>query len=91
MTREEDSMFLMMKASVAQLILRRVMKKRGKEMTCDKCKHFKILYEPLRTTGKLLDMGRAKCEKHNLITDFANHGKFKRLECPDNADMRGAE
>lgn len=48
-------------------------------MTCDKCKHFKVLYEPLRTTGELWDMGRAKCDKHDLITDFANHGKFKRL------------
>ena len=52
-------------------------------MTCDKCQHFKILYEPLRTKGDLWDLGRAKCEKHNLITDFATHGKFKRLECPD--------
>ena len=49
-------------------------------MTCDKCKHFKVLYEPLRTKGTLWDMGRAKCDKHNLITDFANHEKFKRLD-----------
>ena len=48
-------------------------------MTCDKCKYFKVLYEPLRTEGALWDLGRAKCEKHNQITDFANHGKFKRL------------
>lgn len=53
-------------------------------MTCDKCKHFKILYEPLRTEGTLWDMGRAKCDKHNLITDFANHGKFKRLDTCEN-------
>ena len=52
-------------------------------MTCDKCEHFKILYEPLRTKGELWDLGRAICEKHNLVTDFSNHGKFKRLECPD--------
>ena len=52
-------------------------------MTCDKCEYFKILYEPLRTTGTLWDLGRAKCERFNLITDFANHGKFKRLECPE--------
>lgn len=53
-------------------------------MTCDKCKYFKILYEPLRDTGELWDMGRAMCKKHNLIVDFANHGKFKRLDtCED--------
>ena len=53
-------------------------------MTCDKCKFFKVLYEPLRTTGELWDMGRAKCDKHDLITDFANYGKFKRLDtCED--------
>ena len=53
-------------------------------MTCDKCKHFKILCEPLRTPDALWDWGRAKCEKHDLITDFANRGKFKRLDtCKD--------
>ena len=52
-------------------------------MTCDKCEHFRILYEPIRTKGDLWDLGRARCEKHNLIVDFANHGKFKRLKCPD--------
>jgi len=57
-------------------------------MLCKDCQYFKILYEPIRTTGVLWDLGRAKCEKHNLITDFANHGKFKRLEC---VEMRGKE
>jgi len=53
-------------------------------MTCDKCKHFKILCEPLRSGRVLWDMGRAICEKHNLIADFADHKKFKRLEtCED--------
>ena len=52
-------------------------------MSCDECEYFKILYEPLRTKGELWDLGRAICEKYNLVTDFANHGKFKRLECPD--------
>ena len=52
-------------------------------MTCDKCKHFKVLYEPLRGKDMLFDLGRAKCEKHNQITDFANHGKFKRLDTCD--------
>lgn len=53
-------------------------------MTCDKCKYFKILYEPLRDKGNLWDMGKAECVKHNLITDFANHAHFKRLNvCED--------
>ena len=53
-------------------------------MTCDKCKYFNVLYEPLKTAGALWDMGRAKCNKHDYITDFANHGKFKRLDtCED--------
>lgn len=65
-------------------------------MTCDKCKHFKVLYEPLRTEGVLCDMGRAKCEKHNLITDFANHSKFKRLDTcedfePQESEVRDAD
>ena len=53
-------------------------------MTCDECKYFKIVQEPLRTTGTLWDMGRAVCNKHNLITDFADHPKFERLDtCED--------
>lgn len=51
-------------------------------MTCDKCEHFEIIYEPLHDTGVLWDLGRAHCKKHDLIVDFANHGKFERLECP---------
>ena len=50
-------------------------------MICKDCEHFKILYEPLRTPGKLWDLGRAVCKKHNLVTDFANHGKLKKLKC----------
>ena len=53
-------------------------------MTCDKCKYFRILYEPLRAKGMLFDLGRAKCEEHNQITDFANHGKFKQLDTCEN-------
>ncbi len=63
-------------------------------MTCDKCKYFKVLYEPLRTDGVLWDMGRAICSKHDYVTDFANHGKFKRLDTCDDfelAESEGAE
>ena len=57
---------------------------RGRTMSCDRCKYFKIMYEPLKTQGALYDLGRAKCERHDLITDFSNHGKFKKLEtCND--------
>lgn len=60
-------------------------------MTCDKCKFFKVLYEPLRTTGELWDMGRAICNKHNLITDFANYGKFKRLDTCEDFEPKESE
>lgn len=61
-------------------------------MTCDKCKYFKIICEPLRTTGKLWDMGRAICDKHDLVTDFADHGKFKRLDtCNEYEPQEGAK
>lgn len=57
-------------------------------MTCDKCKYFHILYEPLRSGGVLWDFGRAKCEKNDLIVDFANHGKFKRLDTCDDFESQ---
>ena len=59
--------------------------------TCDQCKYFKILYEPLRTVGELWDMGRAKCDKHDLITDFANHEKFKGLDTCEDYEPRENE
>ena len=46
-------------------------------MTCDKCKHLKILCEP--SADKLWDTGRVICEKRHLITDFPNRYKFNRL------------
>ena len=60
-------------------------------MTCDKCKYFKILYEPLRTKGELWDMGRANCDKHNLTVDFANYRKIKRLDACENYEQQGSE
>ena len=39
----------------------------------------------------LFDLGRAKCEKHNQITDFANHGKFKRLDTCENYEPQESE
>ena len=26
-------------------------------------------------------MGMAECKKHNLVTEFYNHGKLERLSC----------
>ena len=60
-------------------------------MTCNKCKYFRIQYEPLRTSGTLWDMGRAKCDKHDLILDFANHGKFKRLDACEDFELKESE
>ena len=50
---------------------------------CKDCEHFKILYEPIRTNGRIWDFGRAICDKHDLITDFANHKKFDHLYCQE--------
>lgn len=51
-------------------------------MKCCDCEHFKILQEPIRAGGGgYWDFGRAKCMKHNLVVDFPNHGKLRKLEC----------
>ena len=51
-----------------------------KGISCSECKYFKVTQEPLRGTGGLIDLGQARCEKHDLITNFANKGKFKHLK-----------
>ncbi len=48
---------------------------------CIECEHLKILYGPLRSGGVLWDMGRAKCKKYGVITDFASMRKFREIEC----------
>ena len=50
-------------------------------MKCKDCEYFRIAYEPLGKGKNKMDWGRAECTKHNLITDFRNHGKFERLKC----------
>lgn len=50
-------------------------------MLCKDCEHFKILYEPQRIGGEVVDWGKAVCKKHDLETDFRNHNKFKTLSC----------
>lgn len=51
-------------------------------MKCCDCPHFKIQYEPIgKISTGIWDFGRAKCKKHNLVIDFADHRKLKKLEC----------
>jgi hypothetical protein len=52
---------------------------KGIKMTCEKCKYFKVLYEPLQTARRVYALGKAKCERHDLITEFDNHKKLKQL------------
>lgn len=62
-------------------------------MTCDECKYFKIIQEPLRTEGTIFDFGRVRCEKHNLISDFCSisHKEFEQLDtCEDFEPQEGA-
>lgn len=54
--------------------------RKTKGISCSECKHFKVTQEPLKGTGGLIDLGQARCEKHDLITDFAHKGKFKHLK-----------
>ena len=43
---------------------------------CENCKYFSIAYEPFG-----YEWGRAVCKKYDLITDFKDHRKIKRLTC----------
>lgn len=58
---------------------------------CWECSHFKIQYEPLHGIGELYDFGRAKCEKHDLIVDFLDHRKLKKLECVEKPTKEDAD
>lgn len=60
-------------------------------MKCWECAHFKIQYEPLHGISGLYDFGRAKCEKHDLIVDFPNHRKLKKLECVEKPPKEDAD
>lgn len=51
-----------------------------KGISCTECKYFKITQEPLRGMGGLIDLGQARCEKHDLIKDFSHKGQFKYLK-----------
>ena len=51
-----------------------------KGISCTECKYFKVTQEPLRGMGGLIDLGQARCEKHDLIKDFSHKGQFKYLK-----------
>ena len=53
---------------------------------CYTCEYFHIRQQPLRGKEGLYDMGMAECTKHNLVVDFVNHGKLKRLECVEESE-----
>lgn len=51
-------------------------------MKCWDCPHFKIQYEPIgKIKTGIWDFGRAKCNKHDLIVNFPDHRKLKKLQC----------
>lgn len=52
-------------------------------MNCKDCEHFKIVMQPLRSGGDLWDLGQAKCNKYDLVVDFANQRKLNNLRCVD--------
>lgn len=47
------------------------------DKVCKGCEYLKVLYKPMMP----YELGRAKCTKHNLITDFINMRKFGKLKC----------
>lgn len=60
-----------------------------KGISCSECKYFKVTQEPLRGMGGLIDLGQARCEKHDLIKDFSHNGQFKYLKpCEYYEDFR---
>jgi len=60
-------------------------------MKCVDCPHYHKLYEPLKSKGAMFDFGRAKCDKYDLIVDFAHEGKLKKLKCVEHQGTKGGE
>ena len=50
---------------------------------CCDCEYFKIIQEPLRSGKDIYDLGMAECTNFEMVVDFIDHGKLKRLECID--------
>ena len=55
-------------------------------MKCKDCPHFKTICNPIKHGTEIWDFGRAKCEKHDMIVDFANKRKLNKLECVEGLD-----
>ena len=51
------------------------------ENKCRDCPYFKVLYEPIKSGKDVWDLGKAKCTKYDLVTDFISHRKFGKLNC----------
>lgn len=61
-------------------------------MKCCDCSFFKIQYDPIgKINTGLWDFGRARCEKHDLIVDFASKRKLKELVCVEEVKPELAE
>ena len=54
---------------------------------CKDCSHFGIQMEPLRG----VDFGLARCDKHNLVTEFLSYRKFSWLSCVEENDERDTD
>lgn len=48
---------------------------------CKDCPSFKIITNPVRIDGELLELGQASCEKYDMLVDFADFRKINKLEC----------
>lgn len=58
-------------------------------MKCMDCPHFKVVSEPIKAgKGMYWDLGLAKCEKLDLVSNFMNHGQLKKLECAEEKACR---
>ena len=61
-------------------------------MKCWECQHFKIQYEPYGTIAMgIWDFGKARCDKHDLVVDFASHKELKKLQCVEEANGTTAD
>ena len=56
---------------------------------CKDCPSFKIIMNPVRVGGELMELGQARCEKYDMIVDFADHRKLNKLECVRGIRMDG--
>ena len=60
-------------------------------MKCIECPHFKILYEPIKNGGDVWDLGKAKCNKYDLVTYFVSHRIFNKMMCAVESEQEESE